>query len=717
MAGNIKGITIEIGGDTSPLNKALDGVNKKSKDLQSELRQVDRLLKLDPNNTTLLAQKQELLGKSIGNTKDKLDTLKEAEKQVQVQFKKGEVSEEQFRALQREIVQTETNLASMKTEAIKANAVLSKDEAVGNLKNIAKFAGGAALAVGGALVGAAVKAGQSADDINTLAKQTGLATGTIQKFQYASERIDVSMDTLTGSMSKLTKNMGNAAGGSKSAQEAFATLGVSITDNNGNLRDNEDVFNDAITALGGMTNETERDAAAMGLFGKSAQDLNPLILGGADALKTMGKEAEDAGLILSQDALDSANEFADSMDELKAVSVGVFSKLGTEVAEKLTPMLLALGDILKGLPEWFEKNSTMLTIIGIVIGTITTLIIAFNIQQALMATGMTLWTAVGAGATAVTTALGVAMAFLTSPIGLVIIAIGAIIAIGVLLFKNWDKIKEKAGQLGNWLGEKWDGIKEATSKAWNSVKDAIGGAINGAKEKVSEGVENIKNGISERWSKIGEKTSETWGKVKDTIGNVMGAAKDVISEKLGNMKKAFDDNGGGIKGTVTTMMEGIKGRYSEGFDFINNLTGGKLDEIKSKFSSIFSGIKDVVSNAIDKIKGIFDFDWKLPKIKLPHFDISGKFSLSPPQIPKLSVDWYKTGAIFNSPSVIGVGEAGAEAVLPIEKIDSIIASALKKAGNSVGGAITIQVNSILDGNIVAKSVNKVNLRDERRYNP
>lgn len=122
-AGNIKGITIEIGGDTTKLSKALSGVNSSCSSLQKELREVDKLLKLDPSNTELLAQKQKILKEAIGSTKEKLDTLKEAEKQVQEQFENGEVSEEQYRALQREIAQQKSNWeiwSSRRRKAIKS---------------------------------------------------------------------------------------------------------------------------------------------------------------------------------------------------------------------------------------------------------------------------------------------------------------------------------------------------------------------------------------------------------------------------------------------------------------------------------------------------------------------------------------------------------------------------------------------------------------------
>lgn len=126
MAGSIKGITIEIGGDTTKLSKALSGVNSSCSSLQKELREVDKLLKLDPTNTELLAQKQKILKEAIGSTKEKLETLKEAEKQVQQQFERGEVSEEQYRGLQREIASTEQRLKDLEAAAKQSNISLEK---------------------------------------------------------------------------------------------------------------------------------------------------------------------------------------------------------------------------------------------------------------------------------------------------------------------------------------------------------------------------------------------------------------------------------------------------------------------------------------------------------------------------------------------------------------------------------------------------------------
>lgn len=126
MANNIKGITVEINGDTGPLDKALKGINTTSRSLQSELKEVNKQLKLDPTNTVLLQQKQDLLAKSITNTKDKLGTLKEAEKQAEQQFAQGKIGEEQFRALQREVINTENQLKTLETQYTKVGTAASR---------------------------------------------------------------------------------------------------------------------------------------------------------------------------------------------------------------------------------------------------------------------------------------------------------------------------------------------------------------------------------------------------------------------------------------------------------------------------------------------------------------------------------------------------------------------------------------------------------------
>lgn len=356
MAGNIKGMTIEIGGNTAPLEQALKDANKEINTTQKELNQVNKLLKFDPTNTTLLKQKQELLGEQIGNTKTKLDALKQAQKQLnEVTKNGGEVNKEEYRRLEREISTTESSLSKLKEEAKNCHPQLAKvqeglkkigdvagkglqasiDLTVNGIKAMATASAGAITALGGL----AVKAGAMADDLNTLASTTGLSTAELQKFAYASDLIDVSTETLAGSLKKLTANMNSAQKGTGTQADAFKKLGVNIKNADGTLRNNNEVFEETIRALGKIKNETERDATAMTLFGKSATELNPLIEGGIDTLEEMGKQADKLGLILSQDALDGANAFNDQLDILKANGKQTFQVIGTEIASQLAPAM------------------------------------------------------------------------------------------------------------------------------------------------------------------------------------------------------------------------------------------------------------------------------------------------------------------------------------------------------------------------------------------
>ena len=366
VAGNIKGMTIEIGGNTAPLNNALKDVNKEIKSTQNELTQVNKLLKLDPNNVTLLKQKQELLTKAIQDSTTKLDALKQAQKQLDDEVKKGNpINQAEYRKLEREIASTENTLAKLKTEADQTNpkikalkeGLAKAGEVAGGvlktgldvaIKGIEALTAGA-IACATALVKMAFDAGNTADELNTLSATTGLSTEQLQKFKYASDLIDVDLNTLTGALKKTTSAMNSAKTGTGKQAEAFKKLGVNIKNADGSLRDNNAVFEESIKALGNIANETERDALAMELFGKSATELNPLIKGGIDTLAEMGDKAERLGLVLSQEALDGANKFNDQVDMIKANGKGLFDKIGNQVARDLTPALEKVNEVTENL--------------------------------------------------------------------------------------------------------------------------------------------------------------------------------------------------------------------------------------------------------------------------------------------------------------------------------------------------------------------------------
>ena len=584
MADRIKGLTIEIDGNTTKLSKALEGVNKDIKQTQTQLKDVEKLLKVDPGNIELLRQKQQLLAKAVDETKEKLQKLKDA--QAQMDASGVDKTSADYQALQREIIATEKSLKDLQTAAANSNATMQKivqtAKEVGDGANkVAQATKGLSSAAAGGLValgGMAVKAGQDADELNTLAKQTGLSTEALQKMAYASDLIDVDINTITGAVKKLKKGLDKNA-------DTFEKIGVAVKDANGEYRATEDIFNDVVVALGKIDNETERDIIAMNLFGASADELAGILDDGGKALKELGDEASSKGLIISQEDLDAANDLNDTLDKLKAQLSGSFGQAAVKVAEALTPALEKIAEIITKVSEKISELdpdtvSMVATILAVIAAISPIASIIAGIAQAI-----SVITPIIAAVNAVIAA---------NPIVLIIMGIIAAIALLVMAVKeiieNWDNIK--AGAVMVW---------ETVSGAFTKVKDAVVGAFNTVKETVVGALENVKTAASEKFNAV-----------KEGAQFALNAAKEVAVEKLGAMKKAFDENGGGIKGAMAAAWEGIKGAYTAGFSFLDKLTGGKLSEIKDMFLNKFREIidnakqwgKDLIQNMIDGILGM-----------------------------------------------------------------------------------------------------------------
>lgn len=206
----------------------------------------------------------------------------------------------------------------------------------------------AAKELGSALVDSVKGAAEFADEINTLSIQTGLATDKLQAYKYMAGMTDTSLETITGSMKKLTMNMSSAANGSAAAQQAFAEFGVSVTNADGTLRNSDDVFGELIEKLGEVPEGTERDAAAMKLFGKSAQDLNPLIAAGADGIAKWTDEAKKVGAVLSPQDLEKLGSLQDIFDRIAATGEALKNRLGVVLADTILPQLEKFVDLLQG---------------------------------------------------------------------------------------------------------------------------------------------------------------------------------------------------------------------------------------------------------------------------------------------------------------------------------------------------------------------------------
>lgn len=535
MAGSrIKGITIEIGGDTTKLQKALSGVDKSLKETQDKLKDVDRLLKLDPKNTELLTQKQKALKDAVDLTKTRLQALKEAQESV------GQGTAE-YDALQREIIETEQRLKGLEQQVKDFGSVTAQQIAAagkdvqdfGNkvsnvgqkLTPISAAAGG--LAAG--LVGLGYKSVTTADDLNTLSKQTGISTDNLQKMKYASDLVDVSVEDISGAFTKMKKGMAGSS-------DKFDELGVSVKNADGSMRDSESVFYDTLQALSDIKNETERDQAAYEIFGKSADQLAGIIDDGGAALKEYGQQAEDLGLIMSGDTLNSLNEINDAIDTGKAQIGAAASELGATVAESLIPLIEPITSGIQRITEFMQglEPAQAQVILGVLaaIAALAPLVMAIGSVISAVGTIMTLAPAI----------MGVLGAIL-SPIGLVV---AAVVGLGIVIYKNWDSIKEWTQSLFEKIKEKFDAIKENLQKTWQNIQRNISDRITAIKTKITSIFNSIKSKIVTTSSNILSSVTTTFENIKKKITEPIEKAKELVTGAIEKIKGLFPLNIGKI---------------------------------------------------------------------------------------------------------------------------------------------------------------------------
>lgn len=393
-----------------------------------------------------------------------------------------------------------------------------------------------------------------ADDILTLSTNTGLSTDALQEYKYMAQLTDTSLETITGSLVKLTRNMSSAKNGTGSAAEAFETLGVNIKDSNGELRNNQDVFADTLEALGNMSNETERDALAMTIFGKSAQDLNSFMAAGADGVAALAQEAHDMGYVLDNDTLHSLGAVDDAMQRATNMVTSVKNQIGAglaptvvDIAEKMQAWadsvdwsevgakVAEFANAVKDFGAFVVENGAA---IAAIIGAIGAGFVGWNV--AAMITGVvksinTFTAALSAGKT-VFAALNVTMA--ANPIGLVVAAVAALTA-GLVILWNTN-----------------EGFRNTIINVWTAFKNTILGAINAA----VSAFDRFRSSVIDNARAAGQAIVDGVGSGVEFLRGLPGQAlrwgKDMIEGFARGIRNAM----GAITGAVKGVAESIRSR-------------------------------------------------------------------------------------------------------------------------------------------------------------
>lgn len=357
---------------------ACSSINSSLREINSEMKLATAEFANNASSSEALTRKQEVLQKQLAEQAKKAEAAEAALRKMR---EAGiDPTDPAYQKMQTNLNNTKAEMAKTEQQINSTSKELKQSkvdwESVGNVVGkVGKAFGTALAALGTAAVGAAsalagltVSASNYADDLITTSTNTHIATEDLQKYSYALNFIDGDMNTLTGTLKKNTQIMSKARDGNKTYTAAYEKLGVSITDTNGELRNGQDVYWEVIDALGKVENETERDALAMTLLGKSGTELNTIIDAGSEAFKDLGSEAEAMGYVMSDEAVSALGSFNDKLQQLKAGMSGLKNSAALialpfldDLASKGVPIL---AEFSKGIQEANGDVSKMGDVIG-----------------------------------------------------------------------------------------------------------------------------------------------------------------------------------------------------------------------------------------------------------------------------------------------------------------------------------------------------------------
>ena len=648
MAGNLKGLTIELGGDTTKLGKALEDVNKKSRSLSSELGQVNKLLKLDPGNADLLAQKQEILAEAVANTSKKLDTLKEAERQVQEQFQRGEASEEQVRALQREIIATTQKLGQYENAARETAEALDKlgDEGEDGIKDTGKAADQAA----DDLDDMADAARDAGDGLDT----AGVAAGTFLG-NLAHDVLSSAIDFLKGcaeaameyrtEMGKLDVAFTNSGFSSEAATNAYRELvgvlgetdqSVEAANHLAKLTDNEkdlatwtgDILPGVFATFGdslpieGLTeaaNETAKVGQVTGPLADAinwataeTDDWNRALSGNSKAQAAFEKATKEGAS--AEDAFNAALAECSTEQERQSLITQALASIYGEASsayketnadiiaanqanDAMTASMSAAGTAVMPLITGAKNLGASLLNAAVpalqalannlpVVG-----VALAGLGAAIAAFKISSMGGLGAAVTSVTTAFkGLFATMLANPIVLIIAAITALVAGFIYLWNNCESFREF------WLNL-WEKIKTAALNAVEGLKalpNNIYNAIKSAVNKVKTWGENLVNTAKTKADEMRNKVVSTLKELPGKIWSAILSSVDKVKTWGTNMATAAKEKAVDMRDKVVSTLNELPGK-------IWSAILSAVDKVKTWGTNMATAAKEKAADMRDKV--------------------------------------------------------------------------------------------------------------------
>jgi len=459
--------------------QAISGINTDMKVLASEMKKVTSEFVGNASSVEALTAKDKILASEVDKQKEKIDELQKALKNSSEQYGENDKKTSNWKISLNE-AQTKLNGLNNEVDQNKKALQQAKNpteqiaQEIKTYGNNAEVAGEKSLKMGdiikanvissaiingvkqlaSAMKDVAMQSLNTADEIATLSGQTGLSTDQIQVWSYVGKALDVDLETITGSVSKLTRAMTAAKDGTGAQAEAFKSLKVNVTNSDGSLRDSKVVMLEAITALGKMKNETDRDSTALVLFGKSALELNPLIKAGSATIKDLTDAAYKNGAVMSDSTVEGLDKFKDSTEmlnqEIQSLTGEVLVDLmptfqdilqwvrdnKDDIKKFATDSLDAIKDSIKFITD---NANWLIPVLG-------TLLIAFLAFKAIEG---------------INVALGIFNVLMAAnPFGIVIIGCAALVTGLILLVKNWDKVSDAIDRA---LGKKRDFNQEGNT--------------------------------------------------------------------------------------------------------------------------------------------------------------------------------------------------------------------------------------------------------------